>query len=1303
MHPVVPALILNHFSAGEYRGDYPAVGLFLDISGFSTMTEALMAHDQDGAEALASIMRSVMDPIIESVFVQGGFVAYSAGDSITALFPLDAPGPPADLRALAAGWNIQQHMLAHTSYPTRYQVFQVSAKVGLGMGEVHWGILRSVVNQSAVYYFQGSAIDRCVSAEHHARAGEIILDESFYTRLKAVLQGEPLGEVYRLMQVHTALPPPQPVPDPELDDRLQAHFYPKNILTQATSGEFRQVVSLFIRLPTVRTETQLERFIQSLFHLQEKYGGFLNRLDFGDKGTHLLMFWGAPAANENDIGRAMNFILELQVITSIPISAGVTYRISHAGFIGGRQHVEYTCFGQGVNLAARLMTAAPRGGIWVDEFIAQHAAQRFEIDFMDQIQFKGFAQPQKVFVLLERKKEEQPFFQGVIAGREADLAKLHQFILPIFQQRRPAMLVVTGEPGIGKSRLVHDFVEGLQQAGQVPCQLFLGQTDEIVRQPLNPLKYWLRQYFGIAELQGEARNKRSFNHRLDELIEATSEGELAEELDRTRSCIGALVGLHWPDSLYEELDSPGRYENTIFALVALLRAESLRLPAILLLEDIHWLDSDSRAFLIRLASALKQDENQPFPLAVLATSRYLPRDIGFAEEIFSVLPLASLDRAGMKTLALNHLDAPPGPGLLALLEQRAEGNPFYAEQILRFLKEGNGMALERGAWTVKPGWVDALPVDVNVLLVARLDHLTQRVKEAVQTAAVLGREFEVRLLSFMLYKKDDGLLPEVAQAEREAIWIALSELRCIFKHTLMRDAAYRMQVNARRIELHALALEGYETLYQESLSEHYAELAYHAEMAGLDEKARHYLEQAGIAALEAYQNEKALDYINRALDRTPPDDIHTRYVLLDKRDTIYYYLGRSTERERNLKALEALLPFSNDERMTADINLIQTRQALDIGQFAQSYKYAGQAANLAQSIGDLEKAAVAMRHMASAMMRQGRYEPAADLVEQSIRLAGQAGSQAEKSRSLNILGMLRIDQGKLDEGRDAFRECLAITRQAGNFRLQGAVLNNLGWTAANQWNYSEARDYFQQALETAQKTGDRPGEAISLGNLGFIAGSLGDFAYARRITERHLRICREVGDPYHEANALVNLSAWTAALREEEAAVNIAREARRVSQKIGARSEEAWALTYLGHVLCTMGKLEEAQQAYEEATAIRSELSQPELACEPAAGLARAAMQQADLPGAVRAITPVLAHLAGGGGLQGTDQPLRVYLTCYQVLSQASDSRARSFLETAYHLLLERAAKITDEAARQSFLTRIDYHRAIQVAYASPG
>ncbi|NJN84213.1 MAG: AAA family ATPase, partial [Caldilineaceae bacterium] len=425
-------------------------------------------------------------------------------------------------------------------------------KVGVADGDVRWGIVGGAENARAAYYFQGPAIDRCSGAEKAAGPGQIVADAGFWQRLGIVTGGaglaraEAFGDHYLVHDVTGPLPDLQPVQPLGVDVDAMARFYPRRLIERDLNGEFRHVVSLFISLPTVRRQNQLASFMQTLFELQEQYGGLLSGLRFGDKGSNLLLFWGMPTAYENDIFRTLNFVLDLQTRTSIPIDAGITYQIAYAGHSGSTLRDDYTAHGRGVNLAARFMAAASRGEIWVDETIARRAKAHFEIESLGERSFKGFAQPQKVFLLLERQEQADAFYAGGMVGRQDDLGALADFVAPLWQGLPAGRLLVSGDPGIGKSRLVHAFLAELNASGSSEGRrvtVVLGQTDEILREPLNPWRYWLRRYFGQSEHQSEARNKRNFNSALDLLLaesEALDEN-LCNDLDRTRS-----FSVRWP-------------------------------------------------------------------------------------------------------------------------------------------------------------------------------------------------------------------------------------------------------------------------------------------------------------------------------------------------------------------------------------------------------------------------------------------------------------------------------------------------------------------------------------------------------------------------------------------------------------------------------------------------------------------------------------------------------------------------------------------------------------------------------------
>jgi predicted ATPase/class 3 adenylate cyclase len=1169
--------------------------------------------------------------------------------------------------------------------------------------------LSSGDGERATYFFQGSAIDGSAQAEGASQPGQILLDDSIVNRLGCTITTEPQNGYHRL--THASLDLPQPVhqPPPQADEAIAAHFYPEAILRQVHTGEFRHMVNLFVNLPTVRNEAQLVTFMQTIFELQERNGGLIDKLDFGDKGVNLLLLWGAPVAYENDIERALNFILGLQSSTSIPVSAGLTYHIAHAGFIGSSYLENYTGYGRGINLAARFMTAAPRGEIWVDQEVYHRAEARFEFEALGEHTFKGFSQPQAVYLLVERKVQADAFFRGELIGRQAELARLEAFIHPLCQGRYPGALLITGEAGMGKSRLVHEFIQTCRSR-HAEIRWALCQTDEIVREPLNPFRYWLEHFFDQSHVQPEARNKRNFNRLIDDLIEKISshDRDLADELDRVRSFLGALVGLHWPDSLYEQLDPQGRYENTLIALADLVQALSLLEPLALFIEDIHWLDTVSREFLPRLARTLTSDENRTYPVAILATAR---PEAGAGHEPWEGLPHERLDlqeisSADLADLASDLLQGAPAPDLVALLQERSEGNPFYVEQIIRYLQEAGQLIQRQGAWSLSAGSQGALlPVDVLSILVARLDRLEQTVRNVVQTAAILGREFEIRILTLML--NEDPALPAYLQRIADAaIWQPLDEWHYIFNHYLMQNTAYQMLLLARRQALHALAVEAMERLFAADLAPHFGELAYHSEKAGLIEKACQYLEQTAELAQKAYQNLQAIQACTRALELTAPGDLAARYRLLLRREGVNFLVGDLDAQKQDLEALSDLAlqldqqhPGGETWAHRAEISARIASNLHQLSEYQRAIDVAQIAIDQAMKAGVPKPAAEAYQIWSMALYRQGDFDQALHNAQLALEFSGRAGvDPSGQSRALNILGLISWDKNDYNSACKYLGQALVLASENNDRRVVAMSLNNLGNLEGSEGDYSTARDHYEEALRIVREIGDQPKEGLLLNNLSWIVGLLGDYPAARAYAQQALRLSRQIGDRSAESYTLINLSALAGREGDNAVALGDGEKALAIALELGDPSMEAWALTCLGHAQAGLGDLEAAGKVYKEALEIRRRLQQPHLACEPLAGLARVALAQGQPAVALGWVEDILAYLEGGSELIGLDEPLRVYLTCYQALKANQEPRAEQVLVAASQLLQLQAARISDTTARRAFLENVPFHRDIQAA-----
>jgi predicted ATPase/class 3 adenylate cyclase len=1297
MHRLVPQFILENYQAENYQGHFQAIGLLVDVTGFSKMTDVLATHGMHGSEVLANGMRNVFDPMIHSVHAYGGYVVGFAGDAITALFPAERSKNESYIKALAAALSIQEHHTNTPTFETPYGDFNIAVKIGLGAGYARWGIVKAANGMRATYYFRGSAIENAVSSLALSESGEIILCPEMHKTLGNTIKGQQKNEHLLFTNFFGDLPKQDVVNFPSPNPAYLRVFCSDEVSAHDLTGEFRPAVNLFITLPQENeNEIELEPFLQQVFLLQDRYGGLFSRVDIGDKGTNLLMFWGAPVAQENDVERALNLFLDLHKVSKIQMKAGITYRLAYAGYMGGELQEEYTCYGWGVNLAARLMTAAAMGEIWTDEEIARRAGRRFSFQHMGHQKLKGFAQEQNVFKLLKRKDDEPVVFGGKFVGREAELETLRKFIGPIWSGEFAGVLTIFGEPGIGKSRLVNAF-QSSDFFSENTVYWALCQSDEIVRQSLNPFRYWLKRYFSITETMDEVQRKQAFDKKLGELIASISDEEMSQSLDRRRSFLGELVDLHWRDSLYEKLDAQGRYENTTIALSTLLRVESLKQPVILLIEDLHLIDDDSLDFLQYLGRTLTADRKLNYPVAVIGTSREAIPGFTFENAPNETINLTQLPDDDLLPMAEFLLSGPVAPSLIKFLEQRTEGNPFYIEQIIYYLQEEGSLEQSIQGWQfVGQKTIEALPTDISAILISRLDRLNREVRDTVQTASVLGREFELRLLSKMLHD-DEAIRDRVHRAVEEDILSTLTEIRYIFRHGLLRDAAYNMQLQARRQELHRIAGEAFETLYQDQLAPHYNEIAYHSDHAGLKEKAKMYYILAGEEAVRAYQNSLAIESYTRALALSTIDDIQERFDLLLARASIYRIIGDHNGQEQDLATLELLAEKQQNKRNSAVVALHQAEFAFAMGKIREAQLLAKDAIDLAKSADAIDIETNVYRTLPLALVRQGHIKEAFESAQTGLQLSQQVSDRDGEGKIYNLLGLITLEEKKANDARAFFEKSLVIAQETVNRRLEAQVLNNMGIISGLHENdYTTARRYYEKMIEIVQETGDRVGESYAWGNLGWVTSMQGNYDESQAFQENSLIISRETGNRYQEAYTLINLSAMLIAQENYAEALALAIQALEISNKINEQSAKAWSLTYLGYSNLGLGNYQEAANAYQKALDTHYFQQHQSLAMEPLAGLAQVELENGTLAGALSHAEKILAHLTEGSTLEGTEEPLRIYLIVYQVLTANNDPRANQILENAYSLLQDQVSKIQEQIFQKMFIQNVPWRREIE-------
>ncbi|HFQ94172.1 MAG TPA: tetratricopeptide repeat protein, partial [Anaerolineae bacterium] len=1086
MRNLIPQPVIAAFSRGQRHGRFSAAALFVDMTGFTPLTETLFRRRRRGAEALSETLTAVFQPMVRQVYARDGFITHFAGDAFTAVFPCRHSPEDAARRAWQTAVCIQQYLSGAAGgriFATPYGEFTIGVTIGLALGEVSWRIPGA--DGRYTYYFRGDAIRQCAQAQKGIQSGEIAATDAFRQAL-----GEEVTAVSRLRPSagllavpDTAAPPAGPRPIPPVSRSDLRPFIPDAVLDLTLPADFRHVCPVFISLQGEPLPTAVDPFLGRLLALTDAYGGAFSRVEFSDKGGFIALWFGAPVAHEDNVARAAQCLLALRreaAAQEIVWRAGLTYGLTWAGFRGADARWEYTLFGDAVNTAAHIAMRAGWGEIWLSQAAARECRAAFHVRSLGPVRLKGKPRASTLYQLIAGKTGTGLLYRSTLVGRQAELARLQEAAAPIFQGQFGGLTAVYGEAGMGKSRLLHELKQ--QLAGRV--DFLTAPVDAILRPSLNPFRTLLRRLFNQSAGQSAADNRAQFQAALDDLLtdlagldDARAPALLAE-LRRARPFLADLVGLPVSDAAWGQMEPRLRAENRALALIAFFQARALRRPLALHLEDAHWLDEDSRRLLPRLLPALSG-----YPAVILITARLRedgspPLPVAGAAPQTAVT-LTALTAGDIARLARQLIGAPLSPETSLFLAERSGGNPFFAEQIILDLQERAQLVLGDGAYTLAQTAAPELPRTLNTLLIARLDRLPPPVKQAVQTAAVLGLVFARPVLAQML---PGGQAAAQAAAVRGRIWEKEADGRYRFSHALLQEAAYEMQPRAHLREMHVRAAQALAAVYAADLAPWHGEIAYHYEAAfnlGLTTargQARRALQTAGETAAARYETETAVSRFSRALDLTDETDTAARFAILQAREKVYEWLGDRQAQAADLTAMQFLAARLSWREMAVAAMRRAAYESFSVS-YERALSYARQAVTLAEAHEDGRLAAQTRRQLGHILYRRRRYREAGEQFRQAIALAQTDGDTALLTRCLNGLGMTLDEEGHYAEARRYYRQALTLQRESGDLAGETVTLNNLGWADFVTGHTVDARRHYAQALAISRRIGHRVGES----------------------------------------------------------------------------------------------------------------------------------------------------------------------------------------------------------------------------------
>jgi class 3 adenylate cyclase/predicted ATPase len=774
----------------------------------------------------------------------------------------------------------------------------------------------------------------------------------------------------------------------------------------ALQGERKQVTVMFadlkgsMELLADRDPEEARRLLDPVLELLieavHRYEGTVNQV----LGDGIMALFGAPLAHEDHAMRACYAAVWMQDAIGryaeelrrrqgldVQIRVGLNSGEVVVRSIGSDLHMDYTAVGQTTHLAARMEQLTRPGTTLMTTNTLRLAEGFIEVTALGPVPVKGLKAPIEIYQLIRarplRSRLSAAATHGLtrFVGRQVEIEQL-QRALERAGGGRGQVVAVIGEPGVGKSRLFYEFIHSHRAQGWFVLESFsvsYGKATAYL-----PVIDLLKTYFQIAD-RDETRTIRAkvTGHVLT----------LDEALRDTIPALLALLEALPKEDPFQSLDPSQRRQRTLDALKRLLLRESQVQPLLAVFENLHWIDSETQAFLNSLIESLPTAR-----LLLLANYRPEYQHAWGSKTYYTQLRLDPLPHASAAELLHALLGDDASLQLLSrLLIDRTAGNPFFLEESVRALVETQVLVGERGAYRqVQPLQTIQVPATVQAVLAARIDRLPADEKRLLQTAAVVGTDFPFPLLQAVAEVPEAELrrsLTYLQAAELIYETRLFPELEYTFKHALTYQVAYESLLQERRRELHTRIMEALEELTGERVSEQVERLAYHALRGEVWDKALTYFHQAGNKAAARSAHIEAISHLTTALDllKHLPDAPHR----VDQELALQTTLGGALMATRGHAAPEVEQAYGRAWELCRQVEETPELCRVLVGlhmfyrqraELQTSYEVGKQLLTFAQSVQDSQFLLEAHQALGTTLYFMGEFVQAREHLEQGVTL-----------------------------------------------------------------------------------------------------------------------------------------------------------------------------------------------------------------------------------------------------------------------------------------------------------------------------
>ena len=956
--------------------------------------------------------------------------------------------------------------------------------------------------------------------------------------------GSPLGNAARLLEGRS----PADLLPRHLADRVRRS-------SQGSVGELKFVTVLLADivgstalvegLDPEETIELLNPALEAMIDAVHAYEGTVNKM----QGDGIMALFGAPIAHEDHAVRACYAALAMQERIRQGSDGDLRIRVGlHSGkvivrYLRSDLTVEYEADGPAVHLASRMESLAQPGAIYITGATYELAEGHISARSLGDISVKGISTPVKTYLLQGRVEQRSRWAARVARGLSPFVGRRQEAetLRKALEQAHSGagnLVAVVGGPGIGKSRLIRRFLES--DVFESWSAIEISAFPDGMNASYQPISRMLRGWFAIGEQEAKSGIAAKIRDRI-RAVDATLEASLP--------AMHALLDLSVEDPEWQQLGPPQRRQRIIDLIRQIVVRRAQARPLLLFFEDLHWADAETLAVLDSLVEVVSQHR-----VLIVVTSREEPARKWNESPVYTQITLEPLDLSEAGNLLELVLGRDPGlDDLKELLLKRADGTPLFIEESVASLVSSGALRGERGNHVLcRPISELDVPKDVHALLAARIDRLSQRQKDLLQTAAVIGREVPYRLLA-LTSGLSTGEITSISgelQAAELLYQVGLPpEGSLLFKHALTQETAYASLLGERRRSTHVRCAQMIEELHRDRLDERVEQVAQHAMAGRAWRQAADFSRRAGMKALSRSAFKDAIKFHEQTIEAVghlPKSRESTRLAL-----------------EARMRLRDALTPTGDSARISDCLS---------------------QAQLLAEELDDAPT--LAAIHIGKSIMGNfaGRLDNAVAEGRHALRHAERAGQLSLLIGASYILGQAHWFQGDYAAAANVLGADLH--RFVGPLRTQkfgvgtGFVVHNstLSVVRAARGEFAEAQGRAEEALQLAEEL-QRPFDiGFASHAVGFMRLQIGEVEAAVPVLSRGVEICRQ--------NGIHLLFPWNACelgralglLGKREEAADLLEQGIEQSRRIGLRYIEALCRLSLGEVRLAMEKLPEAMQ-----------------------------------------------------------------------------------------------------------------------------